>query len=311
VTGSHTYADEGSFALSTTVTRTADNTTVTLAGANATVAEADVLATSGTSGPFLTDGAVSGVLGNFTDSNPGTPLSDLTATINWGDGPTSPGTLSLSNGIIAVSGAHTYSTDGAFQASVTLSDDGAGTASASAQDTIIVAASTPFSVPNQIVSQAGLASAVEGTAVIPVVAEFTDITPLNTNVSVNMFSAAINWGDGTTSLGTVIDEGVIRLGIAPFETHRFAISANPPHTYADEGSYALSVGIIGKGVGPSGSDISGTIQGTVTVADADVLAAASSSPIVAPVNTLSYSGTPACTRRDYRPARQAPAVGPR
>ena len=42
VTGGHTYADEGSYALSTAITRTADNTTITPTG-TLTAAEADAL----------------------------------------------------------------------------------------------------------------------------------------------------------------------------------------------------------------------------------------------------------------------------
>jgi hypothetical protein len=52
------------------------------------------------------------VLATFTDSDP-SPVADYTASIDWGDGgPTSNGTVSLSNGTFSVTASHTYEKPG-------------------------------------------------------------------------------------------------------------------------------------------------------------------------------------------------------
>jgi hypothetical protein len=132
VSGGHTYADEGSFALSTTVTRTADNTTITPIGTVA-AAEADVLtphaaSITGTAGQALSNVTVA----TFSDSDTSNVASDVTASIKWGDGTTSAGTVSGSKGTFTVTGSHTYAAAGTDAVAVTLTDDTPGTATATA-----------------------------------------------------------------------------------------------------------------------------------------------------------------------------------
>jgi WD40 repeat protein len=66
----------------------------------------------------------------FTDADPAGVLSDYTATIDWGDGTTTPGAV-VANGAagFAVNGTHTYSTAGVFTVVVTVHDVGGATAS--------------------------------------------------------------------------------------------------------------------------------------------------------------------------------------
>src|SRR6516165_6118376 len=75
VTDGHTYSDEGSFPLSATITR-ADNTTVTLGGATLTVAEADVLTAQPTTIIPPPNAPFSGVVANFTDTDPSNAAGD-------------------------------------------------------------------------------------------------------------------------------------------------------------------------------------------------------------------------------------------
>jgi Ca2+-binding RTX toxin-like protein len=95
---------------------------------------------------------------------------------------------------------------------------------------------------------------VEGQATGNVVlANFTD--PMGPD-GVGQYSALITWGDGTTSAGTIF-----ALGNGSF-------NVLGGHTYADEGSYPLSVGIFDS----DGSHASGST--TVNVADAPLSASA-------------------------------------
>jgi CSLREA domain-containing protein len=78
-------------------------------------------------------------LATFTDPDLGMfPLTQYTATINWGDGTTSAGTVTIVNDALAVSGSHTFSTSGSFRVSVTLADQPTGR-SITATDPITVA----------------------------------------------------------------------------------------------------------------------------------------------------------------------------
>jgi len=100
---------------------------------NIAVAEHDVLAGQGT-----TLAAAAGVLidnasvATFTDTDTAAQASEFTATINWGDGTTSTGTIAGSNGLLAVSGSHTYAATGQDTITVTMAEPAPGTAIATA-----------------------------------------------------------------------------------------------------------------------------------------------------------------------------------
>ena len=66
------------------------------------------------------------------------------------------------------------------------------------------------------------------------------------------FTATINWGDSSTSTGTVSYDG---------NTGRYAVAGG--HTYADDGSYSVSVAVTDQGGAPPI-----TISGSATIADA-------------------------------------------
>jgi hypothetical protein len=117
----------------------------------------------------------------------------MSATITWGDGTTSTGTA---DGSTAIQGTHTYADEGTYGGSVSYSyvptdvcSDGTQTASfqATVQD-------APLSAIG--VNLSGTA----GQSLSGVVAHFTDGNPA---AGAGEFSAQINWGDGSSSAGTV------------------------------------------------------------------------------------------------------------
>ena len=104
---------------------------------SATVADAPLTATSvsltGTEGTAISGATVA----TFTDANPNATVSDFTATIDWGDGTTSAGTIvAQSGGGFAVDGAHTYADEGEYTVGVSINDAGGSTASATSKATI-------------------------------------------------------------------------------------------------------------------------------------------------------------------------------
>src|SRR5205085_4048641 len=127
VTGSHTFREEsgpehgGPFPVSVTILHLgAFAVTVT---DTAVIAEAPLVASGGFSftGPTLTNVT----LANFTDTGGPEALSDYSATINWGDSTTSPGTIIGPNasGVFSVTGSHTYSGNGPFTITVTITHE--------------------------------------------------------------------------------------------------------------------------------------------------------------------------------------------
>jgi len=131
VEGGHTYGDEGSDPAVVTFTHTSDNASATASGSVA-VAEADVLTGHGTIFRPKAGQPFTGTVATFSDTDTANVAGDFAATINWGDGSTTSGSVSGGSGTLTVSGTHTYAHAGHENVTVTLSDDAPGTATATA-----------------------------------------------------------------------------------------------------------------------------------------------------------------------------------
>src|SRR5262249_32921466 len=151
------------------------------------VADAPLSAT-GKSVSTVEGSAFTGVVATFTDANPNGAVGDYTATIQWGDGATSTGTLAYDagNGLFTVTGTHAYAEEGSYALAVAVADDGGSTAAASS---LAWVADAPLSATGENLV------AIEGSAFSGVVATFSDGNP---NGAAGDFTATINWGDGTT-----------------------------------------------------------------------------------------------------------------
>lgn len=135
VSGAHTYADEGAYHPSVTITDAdVEYNTATVIDSGA-IADAPLEASNV---DFLSTDPVSHELATFTDGNPQATVSDFTATIDWGDGTaTTEGQVSgPAGGPFAVTGSHTYATLGRKTVTIHIVDDGGSTATAT--DHIIV-----------------------------------------------------------------------------------------------------------------------------------------------------------------------------
>ncbi len=149
------------------------------------------------------------------------------ATINWGDGTSSqsqPDTLV---------GTHTYAHARTYDGTVTYQNDCA------------THTNVPFDlkVQNAVAAAGAPITATAGSPFTGKVASFTDATPGRGPAD---FAAAINWGDGSTSAGTITGSA-----------GSFAVSG--AHTYSTPGTYATTINI---------SDVGGataTATGTASV----------------------------------------------
>lgn len=129
VTGTHTYAEEGTYTFQVTVGDSGGSTTG--GSATATVADAALTASGLT---FNSTNPVQAVVANFGDADPGGVPSDYAATIDWGDGSAlAPGTVTSSGSSFAVSGGHTYAALGPHTIGVHICDGGGSCASATTQ----------------------------------------------------------------------------------------------------------------------------------------------------------------------------------
>ena len=175
------------------------------------VAEGDSLV--GTMAPIAaTEGAVFSrpALATFSDASyPDHNPADFTATVDWGNGEVMSGQVSTAgDGTFTVAGSVIYAEEGAYPVKVTLAEDSPGGAMATAATTATVAEGDVLGA-----GPALTANAKEGTAFNGIVATFGDSGYPN-NLPTN-FTATIDWGDGTTTAGSVTSQAgrrVYRLG---------------------------------------------------------------------------------------------------
>jgi hypothetical protein len=209
ITGTHAYSSDGT-----------KNVTVTLTdvdGASATTSA------TVTVGDLFAGEQANLTAASFTDSNSSTTASDYTAVINWGDGNQSPGQIIGGSGSYAVQGSHTYAVDsldqpgGVYPVTITATndDDNAGTTQKNVEvvrppvSLTVADLTTPLSFTNE---------------------EVAVFTEPDVSDGPGEYSATIDWGDGSSSAGTISG------GNGLF--HVFG-----SHTYANPGTYTDAVTI--------------------------------------------------------------------
>ncbi len=178
-------------------------------------------------------------------SSAATNAANFSATIDYGDGSSGPGTIvgvPDVPGSYEVVGSHTYATPGMFTAEVTIST---GTGSLAP-----VPAAIDSLDPLQVAG-AGV-DGIAGRRTNTLVATFTD---LDSSATLADFAATINWADGTSSAGFVYSFTSSAGG------PEFAVYAG--HVFAAQGSYVNSVVIEDTRNG-----VTGSANSTATVAAA-------------------------------------------
>ena len=229
VVGSHIYAEPMSGGDFEVDVADADGHTTAHEG---TVNVADAALTAGNATPQTTlvyagrPTNSSHTLFTFNDANTLAVAGDFTATITWGDGTTSTGTVVADgSGAFSVTGPHTYGSaatiaSGAFGVSVT---DSAGT-STSATYASSFAVATP-----ELSGTANALSGTAGTAITDqVLLSFSDGNASPAPVTADI-TATIDWGDGSQTTGvTSTSSGcyIVKVG-----AHSFEVVGS--HTYAE------------------------------------------------------------------------------
>ena len=154
----------------------------------------------------------------FTDD-----VSDVhTATIDWGDGTSSVGTVAESGGSGTVSGSHPYEDNGIFTATVNVTDNNGGGGADGLTITVNNVAPTVDAGPDR--------SGVGATESTIPMATFADPGAADTH------TATIDWGDGNVTSGSIV-----------------AYRVSGHHTYDDTGLYTITITVTDDD-GASGSD---------------------------------------------------------
>src|SRR5439155_6567463 len=191
VLGTHNYATVSTFTITVTVHHLTATDTVITATASVAIPGATV-----TGGRNITaaEGSTSSVqtVATFVDPN-GAGSATYSADIDWGDGNTSTGTITANGATFTVAGSHKYTEEGSFSVVTTVhragSSDGVGTSTATISDvSVIGTGGFTYTAP------VGVAGSTQ------TLASFTD--PAGAE-AVNEYLATINWGDGSSSAGTI------------------------------------------------------------------------------------------------------------
>lgn len=190
------YPEGGTYRITITITR--QGTPILTGSGNLTIGDLPLVASAV---PLtLSEGlAFDGQVATFFDTDLDVlPSSRYTATINWGDGNSTTGTIQGSSGTgFLVSGKHTYA-GGSFTMRVTIVGPGGGRVTATAPVKVTNSALTVASAPVQ---------ATEGSSFSGLVATFHDSDPRLLPSS--YYTAVINWGDGpfaSTEVGRPIPD---------------------------------------------------------------------------------------------------------
>jgi hypothetical protein len=130
VSGTHTYLEEGAYAVTTYISDADEASTETTATSTVNIADAGLSASCATPANSVT--SYNSAVATFIDADSSRAASNYAATIAWGDGSSSPGIVTgPDGGPFTVSAAHSYGPTGKFNISTTIKDVGGSSASAS------------------------------------------------------------------------------------------------------------------------------------------------------------------------------------
>jgi PKD repeat protein len=257
VSGTHAYGDNGNYQVSVTVCDddggcSTDSFSVSVENVNPSVDVGLDIATD--------EGMILTIIADFSDPGfdylPAGTWEDFAATVDWGDGlieigivselPGSAGTATTGT----VSEYHAYGDDGVYVLSVTVCDDDGGCATDDIRVTVSNIDPTVDAGPD--------ISMDEGETVY-ITATFSDPGfdwPLGGTSE--DFTAVIDWGDGTSSSGTVNEtagsEGILTVGTV--------VSTHP---YGDNGNFLVKVTVCDDDGGCSSDDITVIVANLVPI----------------------------------------------
>lgn len=141
ISGSHTYAEEGSYDGDASGRWSCGGTPHSFRTTFGSRVDDAPLSATGRSLTAAAGERISGTVATVADADPAGATGDYSASIDWGDGSTSTGSITAAGGGFAVGGSHTYPDAGVYPVIVTVSDQGG--AQAVARSTVTVGRTSP------------------------------------------------------------------------------------------------------------------------------------------------------------------------
>ncbi len=242
ISGSHVYATPGTESITVTLNDQHNSTSYTM---STVIVSGPVLTTLPTTFNPSLNQPFTGIVGSFFDTNTSdSTASTLTATITWGDGHITQGTIVPVVGVLElfeVTGTNTYTASGKYAVSIAIANtDNQSTTIASTA----VVASSITAISSSFTATLGQPVGQPPNGVL--VATFVDSNPNATNST-----AVINWGDGESTPGVVT---------GPNASGAYSVMGN--HTYSTASAtstYSVTVMI----TDPSGQSAKATSTATV------------------------------------------------
>ena len=174
----------------------------------------------------------SGVVATFEDSLTSDQASRFSATISWGDGPTSDGTVTGADAFFGVNGSHTYKSAGTYTVDAKVSCPG---------NTVDIYSTAVVAAPPTMSLATPALAATLGKPVTGIVGNFAVSGDV---VRPTDYRATIDWGDGTPA----DTSGTFGVSPAPAGVS-LAYGVSGTHTYNAAGQFTttLTVDTLGGG----------------------------------------------------------------
>lgn len=216
------------------------------------------ISANGTSIDSLAELPFSGPVASFTSNLAGATPSSFTASIDWGNGTITTGTISLAEDGVTylVNGSNTYDTPGTYAVTVTVS---------SASVTTPAVANSTATVETSLIGVGNNSSHAERSAYTYTVATFVGPVPAAD------YTATITWGDSTTSAGTIV-------------TTSAGYEVRGTHTFASQGSYTTSVSI-------ADAHQSLVVSGNITISDTPLVVTGQTVTAILPKWAIGFVAT--------------------
>jgi hypothetical protein len=223
VKGSHLYSEEGQHTIRVAIHHEDAPDAVT--SSSAEIMDAALTEATGTNVSVVEGSTFNGALATFRDQNPLATTDDFSATIVWGDGHTSQGTIGRNDdGTFSVFGSNTYIDDGSFTGKVTIADH-LGVQAATSFGASVQAISPSLSLSSDAVAQAGA----DFTLKLNVVEHGTD----------RPTSFTIDWNDGSpvqTISADTLEQIQIDANTTQFLVHH--VYTDAPNFYSITASFS-------------------------------------------------------------------------
>jgi len=244
VNASYTYNDASTYPVTVTLSGTDENGNAISASqsTNAIITD-DAINATGFSITPIVDQAYTGPIASFSDTS-GIDLSQLNATIDWGDGgptstgylvadPNNAGTFDVYESPDTANGPHVYS---AGQYTINVSLDGL--------EAFVVAVTSNATIADADIEPYGIDSIADTTwgQDATVTAAFSDVDP---GLSAGDFTPNIDWGEGGGAVPATVSDSTAFTGVAGMPG---VYSVTGDNVYGDAGNYTVTVTVSYDGV---------------------------------------------------------------